>query len=65
MVPTHAIERGLTLHPLLFCTVEQTDEMVYLVQKLHVINKMPIFQLAIVGLFYFELLQFYYISNKW
>ena len=31
----------------------------------HVINKMPMFQLAIVGLFYFELLQFYYISNKW
>ena len=32
----------------------------------HVINKMPMFQLAIVGLFYFELLpvQFYYISNK-
>ena len=31
----------------------------------HVINKMSMFQLAIVGLFYFELLQLYYISNKW
>ena len=30
MVATHAIERGLTLHPLLFCT----DEMVYRGQKL-------------------------------
>ena len=30
MVATHAIERGLTLHPLLLCT----DEMVYRGQKL-------------------------------
>ena len=54
--------KGTDFAPLLLCT----DEMVYRGQKTwHVINKMPMFQLAIVGLFYFELLQFNYISNKW